>query len=72
MFKYVLITTLGLTFAALAEPLLTRENHFFGIPNVDSLSMDWFMDISDSTDWGFIEPRDIEGFSAFTGSLSRT
>lgn len=60
MFKYLFIAILGLTVAACAEPVLTREDDFFGIPNVDSLSMDWFIGISDSTDYGFIEPRDIE------------
>jgi hypothetical protein len=38
MFRYVLITILGLVIAATAEPVLTPESHFFGIPNVDSLS----------------------------------
>lgn len=60
MFRYILLAMLGIVVAVSAEPLLERESDFFGIPGVDSLSMDWFIDVSDSTDYGFIEPRDID------------
>jgi hypothetical protein len=60
MFRYVLITILGLAIAASAEPLLEREDHFFGIPNVDSLSTPWFLAITDSADPGFLDPVDID------------
>ncbi|RPH95264.1 hypothetical protein EHM69_04910 [candidate division KSB1 bacterium] len=60
MYKYILIAILGMAVEVCAEPHLTRESHFFGIPNVDSLSNDFFLDISDTSDVGFYCPSDIE------------
>jgi hypothetical protein len=60
MYRYLFLAILALTVVACAEPVLTREDDFFGIPDVDSLSVDCFIDLTDTSDFGFLEPRDVE------------
>jgi hypothetical protein len=60
MFKYLLITFVGFVAVGSAEPVLTPESHFFGIPNADSLCTPWFLAITDSTVGGFAHPVDID------------
>jgi hypothetical protein len=60
MLRYALLALLGLVITASAETLFTPETHFLGIPNADSLCTSWFINATDSTDYGFDKPTDIE------------
>jgi hypothetical protein len=45
---------------ASAQPYLQPESHFLDIPSSDSLSTSRFLALTDSTDNGYFEPRDVE------------
>ena len=60
MFRYALTALLGLVIVASAQPFLTPEEDFFGIPGVDSLSTPWFLAMTDSTYGGSAHPGDVE------------
>lgn len=46
--------------SAFGQLTLTAEPYFLSIPNADSLSTDWFLEISDSLDFGFAHPVDVD------------
>jgi hypothetical protein len=60
MFKHILTGLMTLTIVASAQPFMQPDNHFFGIPNVDSLSTSWMIDVTDTTDIGFLVPADFD------------
>jgi hypothetical protein len=60
MLKHILISVLGVVIAASAQPFLSPEDHFFGIPDVDSISAPWLLAMTDSTYGGFAHPGDVD------------
>ncbi|MBI5060554.1 T9SS type A sorting domain-containing protein [candidate division KSB1 bacterium] len=46
--------------AAFGQLHFVQESDFFSIPGLDALSDEWFIASSDSTDFGFQDPLDIE------------
>jgi hypothetical protein len=67
MFRCIVILSLALYVNAAADPVLEQESHFFGIPNLDSLSNQWIVHsvidtsvASERLDRGFMHPVDIE------------
>ncbi|MBI5059793.1 hypothetical protein HZB60_08450 [candidate division KSB1 bacterium] len=60
MYKYLIVTVVALFSLASARPFLQQEANFFGIPNLEALSTEWFMQSSDSSSLGFDYPVDIE------------
>jgi hypothetical protein len=60
MYRFVLLALLGFVVAASAQSLLEPDTTFFGIPGLDSISGDWFLQMTDTTDLGFADPRDVE------------
>lgn len=66
MLRYTILFIVSLASVAVADPVLERENNFFGIPGLDSLSNQWIIqavdtaDISARTDRGFDHPVDVE------------
>ena len=52
MFRHILFAILCVVVIASAETILQPEQHFFGMPGVDSLSTDFFLAKTDSSDFG--------------------
>jgi hypothetical protein len=60
MSRYLFAMVFVFASASFGQTLLVPEAHFFGMPNVDSLSSDWVIALADSQDFGFFQPMDIE------------
>jgi hypothetical protein len=60
MLKCVLTLALGLSLTVTAATLVTPEAHFLGIPNADSLSFEWFMQMSQDSNPGPWAPIGID------------
>jgi hypothetical protein len=64
MIKHMLLSLLLLGAVVSANPLLTPESDLLGIPGVERLSLDWLLAVTDSADYGFIQPMDITACTA--------